>query len=331
MKLRGLAAVALVSGAALAAGPVCAAQTMLIVPGVGYVLGDSLPPSPVVRRYYTPSVDIASGFYPGATPVVVDYPASIFGRGSVAGHVAAGARVLDAMIQSSPAPTVVAGHSQGSLVVDDVQRLLRTDPGAPAPDQLSFIVFADPMRGVVHTLFRDGGRVPVVGLFASTPVESRYDTVVVTNEYDFWGDFPDRPWNPLALANAVAGGVFVHSRASFTPSDIPPRNVAVSVNSSGATVTSYLVPAQRLPLTEPLRIAGVAGPVVDAVDRVLRPIVDAGYSRNDPPGSPRPYLRHGAIRTATTPAGAAARAAPRMKTPGRHTDRRGRHSGRPAA
>ena len=66
------------------------------------------------------------------------------------------------------------------------------------------------------------------------------------------------------------------------------------MNSKNATVTTYLVPTEELPLTLPLRF--IAPPaVVDRIDDIVRPIVDAGYSRNDDAGDTRPYLSHGEI------------------------------------
>ena len=311
MKRVCTAALILAVGAAVAVSPAAEAETMLIVPGAEYALCDLVPAIPLVSRYYTRSIDIGRGFYPDSTPVVVNYPASIFAKGTIADHVAAGAAILDAAIKAESGPTIVAGHSEGSVVVDAEQARLQADPNAPAADQLTFIIFGDPTRGVMNTVFRPGTQIPIVGLTATPPVESRYDTVVVTNEYDFWGDFPDRPWNLVALANAVMGAAFVHTRVSFSPSDVPLSNISTTTNSLGATVTTYLVPTQHLPLTEALRIVGVPAKIVDTIDNVLRPIIDAGYSRNDAPGSTRPYLFHGAIRTGPTPtANTAASGAP---------------------
>jgi hypothetical protein len=39
--------------------------------------------------------------------------------------------------------------------------------------------------------------------------------------------------------------------------------------------------AEHLPLTEPLRELGISADLVNAIDGLLRPIIDAGYSRND--------------------------------------------------
>ena len=57
----------------------------------------------------------------------------------------------------------------------------------------------------------------------------------------------------------------------------------------------FWVPTKNLPLTQVFRDVGVPDALVDGADRVLRPIVDAGYVRHDRPGDTRPYLYDGAI------------------------------------
>jgi diacyltrehalose acyltransferase len=184
-------------------------------------------------------------------------------------------------------------------------------PRPPAADQLQFIIFADPSRGLL-SLMRPGTHIPVFDLTATTPVESQYDTTIVIAEYDGWADPPDRPWNLLATANAVAAsGVArwwcrstacraahqpaLHGQTGFAdPADVPPENITVTTNSLGATVTTMLVPTEALPLTQPLR-GVLPGPVVDRIDNTLRPRIDAAYTRNDQPGDSRPFLSGGQL------------------------------------
>ncbi|MFY9918766.1 MAG: PE-PPE domain-containing protein, partial [Mycobacterium sp.] len=60
-------------------------------------------------------------------------------------------------------------------------------------------------------------------------------------------------------------------------------------------ITTYLVPAENLPLTQVFRDVGMPDALVDKADEVLRPVVDAGYVRHDLPGDTRPYLYDGEI------------------------------------
>jgi hypothetical protein len=131
-------------------------------------------------------------------------------------------------------------------------------------------------------LFAAGTYLPVFDYTVLGPVESRYDLVVFTYEYDGIADFPDRPWNLLADLNALFGVAYRHAATgSLNPYTIPDEDITVTANSKGATTTTYLGRAEHLPLTEPLRRLGVSADLVNAVDRVLRPIIDRGYSRND--------------------------------------------------
>lgn len=315
MKLGIISALIFGLAAPVAASPVASAEPLLIVPGAEYVALDKLlPKTPAVTRYYTHGIDIGKGFFPDSTPTIVDYPGSIFIPGGIPKHVATGAANLDAALKAVGGPAILAGQSEGAVSINLEQARLQSDPNAPAADQLTFAVFSDPMRGIMNTLFRDGTHIPFIGLTVAPPVESRYNTVVVTNQYDLWSDFPDRPWNVLALANAFAGATLTHARASDSPSDVPPGNISVTTNSLGATTTTYLVPAQQLPLTQPLRLIA-PGKLVDALDNALRPAIDSGYSRNDAPGSTKPYLSHGVIRKGTGPVAAATSTTVRAASP----------------
>ena len=124
------------------------------------------------------------------------------------------------------------------------------------------------------------------------PSDSAYDTVVVVGEYDVTADFPDRPWNLLALANGILGFDYTHGASSLSsPSEVPPQNIKVTTNAQGGTTTTYLWPSPVLPMLRPL--TGVLPEsVIDAVNSVLKPIVDRAYSRNDAiTGNRLPYLQ----------------------------------------
>ncbi|ANW65349.1 hypothetical protein BCA37_18750 [Mycobacterium sp. djl-10] len=77
--------------------------------------------------------------------------------------------------------------------------------------------------------------------------ETPYDTIVVTWEYDG-----------------------------------PDEDVTETVNSLGGKTTTYFVQNDRLPLLQPLRDMKVDERIVEAIEKPLKHVVDAGYSRNDP-------------------------------------------------
>ena len=88
----------------------------------------------------------------------------------------------------------------------------------------------------------------------------------------------------MAVANAIAGLATGHTAVAFTnPSMVPPQNIRTTVNSRGATTTTYLIPEQHLPLVLPFKYLDVPEETLNKLDAVLKPMVDSGYSRNDDP------------------------------------------------
>ncbi len=242
------------------------------------------------------------GYYPNATRVIVDYPAGMLqGRlledvlpvgsslnsPSVGESVATGTNNLDAAIRSNGGSGVAIGLSEGALVLNAEQARLAHDPTAPPPDQLSFSVFGDPAgshgfgQSFLAAMFPPGTFVPVIDYTMPNPVESQYESTKVVAAYDGAADFPDRP-NLVSALNALVGAGIVHTPVAFTsPANVPPRNIITTTNSRGGTTTTYLVPSKHLPLTLPFRYMGAPNELVDQIDEVLQPMVDAGFSRND--------------------------------------------------
>ncbi|MFS0900474.1 PE-PPE domain-containing protein [Mycolicibacterium litorale] len=215
--------------------------------------------------------------------VGIGYPASPVMMNE---SVAMGARRLGDAVTATKGPKSVVGVSQGSLVLHEEERRLLALPAAqrPAQDELRFVYIGDPARpsGGVANWVPEGVRLPGIGISRPEPlVDTPYETVYVTREYDGIADFPDRPQNLLATANAVMGVVYLHPHYGLDLSDVPTSSITETTNSQGGKTTSYLVPTKELPLTKPLRQLGVDRRIVDEVDKRLRPVVDAGYKRND--------------------------------------------------
>ena len=215
--------------------------------------------------------------------------------------VTVGLANMDAAIQSTPGPKIVAGASGSTLVVNEMMRRLGDDPTAPPKEEISFVVLGDADRGVLKP-FR-GTTLPIFDYTVSALPVTKYDVLVVAGEYDGLGDWPDRPWNLLAVINALAGtGLMqqvipkeivdalglegfgsVHYDAMFADlGQVPEKNITTTVNSLGGVTTTYLVPTPGLPMLRPLTTLGVPQDVVDSLEKGLRPIVDSGYARNDP-------------------------------------------------
>lgn len=186
----------------------------------------------------------------------------------------------------------VVGLSAGALVADDVLRELLTDPNAPDKSKLTFVVVADSSRANFNSNRFDS----TLGYQYRLPVATKYDTTVVTAEYDGFADFPDRVWNVLAVINAFAGEITKHVPSVFTDlSKVDPSNITVNTNSLGGVTTNYFIPSEHLPLVELL-------PFLAPQEAALKAIIDTAYKRNDGKSA------------AATPAAAVANTAPAAPT-----------------
>ena len=215
--------------------------------------------------------------------------------------VSAGLVTMDEAIRNTPGPKIVAGASGSTLVVDEEMRRLANDPTAPPADELSFVVLGDANRGIFKQL--RGVKVPILDYTVPQIPVTMYNLTVVTGQYDGMGDWPDRPWNLLADWNALTGmGLLqqivpqeivdalkleafgsVHYDAMFADlTKIPAANITTSVNALGGVTTTYVVPTADLPMLRPLKALGVPQETIDALETVLRPIIDSAYVRNDP-------------------------------------------------
>jgi len=232
-----------------------------------------------VLEHIFPGISRLDEMFPG---LGVDGPS--FGE-----SVAVGQDNLGAAVRRGGRGTAI-GLSEGSLVLDAVQARLANDPTAPPPDQLNFATFGDPVarhafgQSFLTQMFPVGSVVPALDYRIPPPVESQYDTKVFVSAYDLVADFPDRPDNLFALANTLVGMATGHTAVAFTnPAMVPPQNIRSTVNSRGATTTTYLIPERHLPLVLPLGYLGVGEDTLNQLDAMLLPMVNAGYARNDNP------------------------------------------------
>jgi hypothetical protein len=223
-----------------------------------------------------------------------------------------------------------------------VMRRLANDPNGPSADEISFMVLGDADRGVFKQM--RGLTLPILDYTVPGIPVTKYDVTVVAGEYDGIGDWPDRSWNLLAVLNALAGtGLLqqiiaepiveqyrledwgsVHYDAMFADLDqVPEKNVITTVNRAGGTTTTYLVPTADLPLLRPLKNLGVQQDVIDGLQKLLRPIIDSAYIRNDAvrntPPSFGTVTRAGGRAPAVTAVVASPPAAAKTSTPVRAT------------
>ncbi|MCH9702163.1 MAG: PE-PPE domain-containing protein [Actinomycetia bacterium] len=182
---------------------------------------------------------------------------------------------LDAALSRLSGPgeqVTVVGLSAGSLVVNEVLRDLVNDANAPGKDQVTFVVVADSSRQDVIDKAKYNSQYDYT--YQPAP-EVKYDVSVVVAEFDGTHDFPDRWWHFTAVINSIAGAIVGHLPVMFADlSEVPVTNIEVDVNSKGGTTTTYLVPAEELPLVKLF-------PFLKSSEASLRRAVERGYSRYD--------------------------------------------------
>lgn len=171
----------------------------------------------------------------------------------------------------------VVGLSAGSLVVNEVLRSWVVSGELPDPEDVTFIVVEDSSR---QKLINDVKYSSKFDYTYQPPPITPYDIIVITGEYDGMADMPDRPWNFLAIANAMAGSIVVHVPVMYTTSMDElqalegTKYYTEDTNIKGGVTKHYLVPTATLPLVQLM-------PWLKPKEAELKAKIDKGYSRND--------------------------------------------------
>lgn len=281
---------------------VLSATTVLAMGGLGYEDVDEGLIRSVLGGQFASTTDY--------TVVGVPWPGQMApwnGDLTLGESVSVGLQNMDAAIRaqllSDPnGKIIVVGASGTTFVVNEEMRLLASSGNAPDPSQISFIVLGDANRGAFAAA--QGQTLPIFDYNVPVIPVTPYNITVVKGEYDGIGDWPDRWWNLLAVANAMAGtGLLqqlipedivneyhledwgsVHKESMFVDlSTVPAQNVTTTRNADGGYTTTYVVPSPDLPLLRPLAGLGVPQGTIDALEAVLRPMIDSAYVRNDRP------------------------------------------------
>ncbi|OBA72350.1 hypothetical protein A5641_01030 [Mycobacterium sp. 1554424.7] len=201
--------------------------------------------------------------------------------------VAQGVQNLNTAIAAQQAlgnHVIVFGGSQSAVVATLEMRYLETLPVGvrPAPDQLSFVLIANPDRPDGGLLARlPGFSIPGIGFtFQGATPSNAYPTIDYAVQYDGAADFPQFPIDILADANAVAGFLFVHPAYNTVTAGQIASGVVQPVSPADTQTTYILIPSHNLPLLDPLRAIPLVGnPLADLVQPDLRVLVELGYDR----------------------------------------------------
>ncbi|MGH3971390.1 MAG: PE-PPE domain-containing protein [Mycobacterium sp.] len=186
---------------------------------------------------------------------------------------------------------VVYGDSQSSTISSIELANLAALPAdqRPATDQLAFVLTGDPNNPAGGLFERfDGVTIPSLGItFNGATPDDVYPTVIYTQEYDGFADFPQYPIDPLSDLNALLGVYFVHGTYSeLTQEQVTPvadggEAIPLPVDEPTDT-TYYLIPTADLPLLDPVRDIPVIGnPIADLLQPDLTVLVNLGYGNPD--------------------------------------------------
>lgn len=211
-------------------------------------------------------------------------------------------------------PIVIFGYSQGATVAthekSQLSRLSATDQAA-----IDFVLIGSPNRpnGGLFERLALLGTIPVLDatMGVPTPTDTAMSTVDIAFQYDGVADFPLYPINLLADLNAIAGFWYTHGSylspdggdLDALPNGLTPAELAAAIAdpanqqiTAGSDTTYVLVPTANLPLLEPLREFGRATgteflttPLIDLIQPALRVLIETGYDRSLPYGTPAPF------------------------------------------
>ncbi|NKZ15747.1 PE-PPE domain-containing protein [Mycolicibacterium septicum DSM 44393] len=186
----------------------------------------------------------------------------------------------------------IVSYSEGTIVAEKYKRELDAN-GSPGTGTLKFVYIASPTvpNGGIYARFPDLGPLGLLGFTSTGAAEqSPYDETFITIEYDPVGDFPAYA-NPLSLANAAAGFIYLHGDPTPDAADLndPDAIIVTPVSTPGGGTDTYiLVKTEHLPLLQPFRdfstalnATALTEPVLGAIEPTLKLAVDMGYTDRD--------------------------------------------------
>ena len=177
-------------------------------------------------------------------------------------------KTMNYALNHTPGDKIAYGFSGGARVVSKWLQD-NADTTAISPEELSVVLLGNGGRkyGGINGWW--GG----YGDSLMTPTDTQFSVLDVAREYDPIADFPDNPFNLLALANAISAFGYVHMRYSDADVNAPGNYVWTEGNT-----TYVFIPTSQLPLLQGLRTIGL-GALADQWEAPLREIIDRAYNR----------------------------------------------------
>jgi hypothetical protein len=177
-------------------------------------------------------------------------------------------------------PLVVFGYSQSASISSEVMREL-AGQGVPS-DDVHFVLIGDPDNPAGGSELLHSNLSPqYLAANVATP-NDLYPTDVYTHEYDGVADSPKYPIDLLSDLNAALGFIYEHGTyLSLTPEQIAGA-IQLPTTSADTMVNYYIIPAESLPLLDPLRLIPIIGqPLYDLLEPDTQILVNLGYGSID--------------------------------------------------
>jgi hypothetical protein len=181
---------------------------------------------------------------------------------------------------SAQNPLVVFGYSQSASISSAVMREL-AGQGVPSND-VHFVLIGDPDNPAGGSELATSDLSPQYLMANVATPNDLYPTDVYTHEYDGVADFPKYPINLLSDLNAALGFIYEHGTyLSLTPEQISDA-IQLPTTAADTMVNYYIIPAESLPLLDPLRLIPIIGqPLYDLLEPDTKILVDLGYGSID--------------------------------------------------
>ncbi|MFZ0713249.1 PE-PPE domain-containing protein [Mycobacterium sp.] len=181
---------------------------------------------------------------------------------------------------SAQNPLVVFGYSQSASISSAVMREL-AGQGVPSND-VHFVLIGDPDNPAGGSEVTNSDLSPQYLMANVATPNDLYPTDVYTHEYDGVADFPKYPINLLSDLNATLGFIYEHGTyLSLTPEQISDA-IQLPTTAADTMVNYYIIPAESLPLLDPLRLIPIIGqPLYDLLEPDAKILVDLGYGSID--------------------------------------------------
>jgi PE-PPE domain len=181
---------------------------------------------------------------------------------------------------SAQNPLVVFGYSQSASISSAVMREL-AGQGVPSND-VHFVLIGDPDNPAGGSEVAKSDLSPQYLMANVATPNDLYPTDVYTHEYDGVADFPKYPINLLSDLNAALGFIYEHGTyLSLTPEQISDA-IQLPMTAADTMVNYYIIPAESLPLLDPLRLIPIIGqPLYDLLEPDTQILVNLGYGSID--------------------------------------------------